>query len=1820
MKSNAQRLCRPGFLLRPLAQALVASAVISLPVSQAQTLPSGLKVVQGSAVVSQQGSSMTVTNTPNAILNWDRFSISAGAKVHFQQQSASSKVLNRVVGRDPSYILGDLTSNGQVWLQNPSGILFGANARVDVAGLVATTLSVADADFTAGRLRLGGDNTLAAGGIVNQGLLHSAHGGQVALVATEVRNEGHIQTPGGQAVLAAGRQVELFDSSTPNIRIRVPLAAGEVFNSGLIEAGEGRIDIAAAAVRQLGELKADGAQGGTVTVDAAGGTLLQEGRISAQGTEGLGGQVRLLGKEVGLLGTSVVDASGATGGGEILVGGGLQGQDARWTNARAVFFGADAQLRADATRLGDGGRVILWSDNATRAYGSLSAQGGAQGGNGGFIETSGGWLDARPRAINTLAVKGQAGQWLLDPFSIEIVTRTGPDINVVGSAGLFSPSSSPSQITTDTIASALVAGQNVTITTAPGTGDGDIFWRGANLSVNALNSAVTLNLIADRNVQFDTGSSISSDSTLHVSLQAGRGGQGGIQLNSRTTINTQGDITLGGSLSGAAPGSGDGFPSIWIDNADLTSGGALKMKGHNGFGSHGVDLQGGTYEGQSIEIQGKALSGKGVYVHGATLNARTGLTLRGEGTLFGVYADNSFFSLNEPGSYASTAALTIDGKATGGSGMGVQLSSSGGTSLEATRVGEVRIQGWTDATNQPAIQINGTDGSFNINNLSVARLRIEADSGGIEFNQVNIAHDNQAPDTRSVVIRASDVIWNWSQLLGGDDIRLMANSHQFLGSSTQIGGNSLVAFDGIFSLMSISASSSGPTAQAAVMGFNGGGAERIDNQVGSGLFGSAITQWTLIGVDPRDSAVYTSGQRQFNPNGLTHAYRRYGAGTYSPAAVSGFGNGFWFSQSMDAVVSGSVANKVYDSTTAASASGVTVTGLSGDTLSFTGSSASFVNKQAGAARAATIQISGLTAVDAGGQPVYGYNVVPASVTATITPASLSVAGLSALNKVYDAGVSASLSGTPTVIALGSDVVSVASGYSGQFSDKNVGTNKAVTVSGLSLTGTDAGNYTLIAPSGLQASITKAPLLVTGLSAQNRVYDTTATAQLVGTAAVSPLGSDVVGLVGTAAGAFSNKNVGSSKTVAISGLSLTGADAGNYALSVPSLTASITPAPLPIGGLTAQSKVYDASASATLVGTPVVSPLGSDAVGLVGTAAGAFSNKNVGSSKTVAISGLSLTGADAGNYALSAPSLTASITPAPLPIGGLTAQSKVYDASVSAPLVGTPTFTTLGSDSVTVSGQAGQFADKNVGTNKPVTVTGLTLGGADAANYTAIVPTSLQASITPAPLVVGGLIVQNKTYDATRVAQLVGTATVSPLGADTVAVVTGYSALFDDKNVGVNKAVSVQGLSLTGADAANYTVVAPTHLQASVMPAPLVVTGLTGQSKVYDTTLSASVSGAAQVTPLGSDDVGLLGTVSAQFATRQAGTSKPISLSGLSLTGPDAGNYTLTMPSLTGNISPAPLLVTGLVAADRVYNSTTVAGVTGSPVVAPLGSDSVIVTGTATGNFGDKNAGVSKGVTVSGLGLSGVDGGNYTLVLPSLSASITPAPLVITGLVALDKVYDATTAAPLSGTPGFSPLANDNVTLTGGLTGQFADKNVGTNKSVTLVGLSLSGPDAGNYVPVASGALQASITTASLVVTGLVAQSKVYDGTTGAQLSGNAQVNPLGNDEVSLCGCAVAQFSDKNVGTGKAVTVSGLNLTGADAGNYTVLSPTGLQANITPAALTVTGLTAQDKVYDATTVATVTGSAAVSPLGGDTVSVVGSASGVLGHGQFYGAGQ
>lgn len=418
----------------------------------ADALPVNPQVVSGTANFSNNGSTLTITNSANAIINWQKFSIAANETTRFMQPSALSAVLNRVTGGDPSAIYGALQSNGKIFLINQNGILFGPGARVDVNGLVASTLNIANEDFLAGRMKfIAGP---LAGRVENQGVITTPGGGQVYLIAPDVQNSGIITAPNGDILLAAGKEVLLVDHSSPEIAVVVTAPEGQALNLGSLTAEAGRIGLYGSVVRQAGLISANSAVqdaqgriflkstqqtvlegaswttangpiGGMIVAQSTDGTTFASGVVEARGISGLGGTVALLGRNVGLMDQCSVDVSGRYGGGSVLVGGDYQGTNPAVQNALATYVATNVKVAADALENGDGGKIIVWSDATTQLFGALYARGGQQNGNGGFIETSSrGYLDYRG-TVDTSAQYGMRGTFLLDPASIVIAAGVG---------------------------------------------------------------------------------------------------------------------------------------------------------------------------------------------------------------------------------------------------------------------------------------------------------------------------------------------------------------------------------------------------------------------------------------------------------------------------------------------------------------------------------------------------------------------------------------------------------------------------------------------------------------------------------------------------------------------------------------------------------------------------------------------------------------------------------------------------------------------------------------------------------------------------------------------------------------------------------------------------------------------------------------------------------------------------------------------------------------------------------------------------------------------------------------------------------------------------------------------------------------------------------------------------------------------------------------------------------------------------------------------------------------------------------------------------
>jgi filamentous hemagglutinin family protein len=400
------------------------------------TLPAGGQIVAGQGSIAQSGSTLTVNQqTERMVAQWNSFNIGANAAVTFRQPGAASVALNRILDQNPSQIFGSLTANGQVFLLNPAGVYFGPTARVDVGGLVASSLNLSNENFLSGNYRF--ERTGGAGAMINQGTIRTANGGYIAFLSPRITNAGTLAAPGGTVALAAGDRVSLDFTGDKLVNFTVEQGAIDALieNKGLIQADGGMVMLTAQAAEGLtalvvnneGVIEANtlAKKNGRIVLDGGdAGITRSTGVLSAKGDDPgeTGGSVTITGEKVGLFGAASVDVSGEAGGGAVHIGGGFQGKDGTIRNAVQTVVGVDASIKADAGTNGNGGQVVLWSDDYTGFGGRISARGGTAAGDGGVVEVSSrGELNFQG-AVDTRAANGTAGELLLDPTNIVVAT------------------------------------------------------------------------------------------------------------------------------------------------------------------------------------------------------------------------------------------------------------------------------------------------------------------------------------------------------------------------------------------------------------------------------------------------------------------------------------------------------------------------------------------------------------------------------------------------------------------------------------------------------------------------------------------------------------------------------------------------------------------------------------------------------------------------------------------------------------------------------------------------------------------------------------------------------------------------------------------------------------------------------------------------------------------------------------------------------------------------------------------------------------------------------------------------------------------------------------------------------------------------------------------------------------------------------------------------------------------------------------------------------------------------------------------------------
>ncbi|WP_426056732.1 YDG domain-containing protein [Janthinobacterium sp. PSPC2-1] len=1315
-------------------------------------------------------------------------------------------------------------------------------------------------------------------------------------------------------------------------------------------------------------------------------------------------------------------------------------------------------------------------------------------------------------------------------------------------------------------------------------------------------------------------------------------------------VNASG-LTLGGTDAGnynltAITGTGTGT----ITQAQIASVSGITAAGKTYDGTDAAILNAGaTYNGM---FGGDSLTFTATKAAFSDKNAGTGKTVNVSGiALGGADAGNYTLASNTASGTGNIAKAAITGVSGFAAGTRVYdatttatVSNAGATFAGMVNGDSLNISA-TSATfidknagsgkvvNASGMTLGGTDaGNYNLTAItgkgtgSISQAQIASVSG--------ITAAGKTYDGTDAAILNAGATYNG--MFGGDSLTFTATKAAFsdknagTGKTVNVSGIALGGADaGNYTLASNTASGTGDIAKATITGVSGFAAgTRVYDATTTATVSNAGA--TFAGMLNGDSLNISATSATFidknagsgkvvNASGMTLGGTD--AGNYNLTAITGTGTGTITQAQIASVTGITAAGKTYDGTDAAILNaGATYNGMfGGDSLTFTVTKAAFSDKNAGNGK--TVNVSGIAL---GGADAGNYTLASntASGTGDIAKAAITgVSGFAAGTRVYDATTTATVSNAGATFAgmLNGDSLNI-SATSATFIDKNAGSGKVVNASGMTLGGTDAGNYNLTAITGTgTGTITQALITgVSGITAAGKTYDGTDAAILNAGATYNGMfGGDSLTFTATKA-AFSDKNAGNGKTVNVSGIALDGADAGNYILAsnTASGTGAITPKALTVTGVTAGNKVYDGTLAAGLTGGALNGLVSGETLSLSGLT-GTFATQNAASNIAVTARGAQLADGTglASNYTVSNPTgVTANITPKALTIGGIAAGNKVYDGTLAASLTGGALQGLVGDETLVLSGTTGVFGDKNAGSNKTVTVSGASLadGTGRASNYTVSNPTGLTASITAKALTVAGQLAGNKVYDGNTVASLSGGALSGLVAGETLGF-GGQSAVFSDKNAANGKAVTVTGTSLvdtiTGL-ASNYTVSNPTGLTASIMAKALTVSGQLAGNKVYDGNAQASLSGGALSGLVAGESLGF-GGQSAAFSDKNAANGKAVTVTGTSLvdtiTG-QASNYTVSNPTgLTASITPKALTVAGQLAGNKVYDGNTAVQLSGGALSGLVAGESLGLAG-QTATFADKNAGTAKAVTVSGTTLLDTASGlasNYTVSNPTgLTASITAKALTVSGQLAGNKVYDGNAEASLSGGVLRGLVAGETLVI-GGQSATFADKNAANGKAVTVTGTSLVDTASGlasNYTVSNPTGLTASITPKALTVAGQLAGNKVYDGNTAAQLSGGVLAGLVAGETLGLAG-QTATFADKNAANGKAVTVTGTSLVDTITGlasNYTVSNPTGLTASITPASLLVRATGAASRVYDTTTNASVT--LADNRIAGDVLTI------------------
>ena len=1420
-----------------LALGMTASLIGHSFISYAQ-LPVDPSIVHGGAVFDTVGNHMTIINSPNTILDWQNFSIGADSSVYFQQQDAASMVLNRVTGNDPSHIFGSLGSNGHIWLINPYGVLFGEHARIDAAGLMASTMDIANIDFLAKRYHF--NSTSITGEVRNQGEIRTSLGGRVWLIGDRVQNDGLVQTPSGQTVIAAGKSVEFVDSGAPNVVVRVKAPENEVVNLGSLVASSGQVDLHGSIVNQQGIVRANSvgtdetgrivlkadqatlaknsqiqADQGTVHMEVSStlnnwgaisgkdialnaSEILQQGQIIAQG-----GNVALIAQTSTYLdGTVDVSNAQGTGGnirlstnklegmaGGVLRADGKQGGHIRIEGNGSIAFSSTLA----ATGHTHGGAIEVTGDRVYLLNADIDASGGTQGGT---VHLGGGW-------------QGNGDL----PHAREVLVGVGSEVKANGGTGLGAKGGEIAVWSTQ-------SSEHYGLLQAKDGGRIEFSSQGVIKQTGDIQAGIggmvlfdPKNLIITDNPPDNVklASTIASGSFPDIVLSNGDRFGSAIALDGdRLAIGAEGRNTVY-----LFTGVGDNFSGLSFQKVIASETGADKMVPlPNNFFGTALALDGDLLV---VGANRHALFTGAVYLFTGVSDNFSGLTYSKSITSgSGAIKMPSFFAE----SFGKSVALDSGRLAVGASNHedtgGVYLFTGASGDFSELTFNKIVGNG-KGAKNMAPLPDEGFFGNsiaLEGNRLVVGATDWRSTSTqkiGTGFGALYLFTDDVLDDFSNLTFQK---VLNPSEANAGNDTAF--------GMSVALNGNQLVVgeiwsnnFAGAIHIFNMKQDFSGWTFQ-----------KRLDGGIQGDLFGwSAALDGDRMAV----GAIFNDGGGDFG-NNIGAAYLYTGL-----SSVGGIDLG-------DATFSANPSSTSYitpaNITGALNAGSDVVLQANND---LTVRSAINVNAGGSASGKLTLQAGrnitfnanvttdngNLTAI-AGDSDADQNNRDSGPPTLTIAEnvtlnVGLGAARLAAVNGNFinnngDAAISDREAGRWLIYA--ANPATSTEGFSRANYSKlyNQIFNKSddPDVSGILF------NYSIAPILRVSAPTNPATLTYGDVYPQNIILTPEQKTALI-TGFIDDDTVDIVqneegGIAWNISGGRSstgNIAVGVHDVSYVNGLST----ALGYQIvdnSANTNELNVTPKTITATSFTANDKVYDGNSNAIITGGELVGvvssggelPIFDDVLLSTGT----FDNKNAGVDKTVTLTSGSLAGADRNNYNFAVDSGVtdlATITPLALNIGltNIIAEDKIYDRGTEAKLNAT-LVNFIAGDVVFLTG-TGNFDSEDAGSDKIVSFSSndFVLTGTDSLNYSRQLDFetgTTTADIFKKDLSVGGFAVNNKVYDGNPTATLVENSNIPQgvIDGDTV-FFSAESATFSDPDAGIGKTVTIEGIRLSGSDVDNY---------------------------------------------------------------------------------------------------------------------------------------------------------------------------------------------------------------------------------------------------------------------------------------------------------------------------------------------------------------------------------------------------------------------------------